>query len=328
MGILGAGTVGAAFLRLLERHGGVDVSAVLVRDVAKARDVGTWRPRFTDDPDLVLDGVDVLVELIGGVDEATELVARAADSGARVVSANKAALAEGWERWGPWVRGGRVGFEAAVMAGTPVVGPLAGALRGSRPIALHALLNGTCAFVIDRMEGGMDAAEALAEAQRLGYAEADPSIDVDGVDAAHKLCILARLAFDPEMPWGRVAGGVRGIRDLDARAVRREVARGRRVRLVASIWGGGDGWRTAVRPVVVPESHPLVLVGSGRNALAFTGDAVGDVLIAGAGADTTASAVLADVLDALDDRPGPRPLAHAAPVLPFGSDDDPLEVWG
>jgi homoserine dehydrogenase len=222
VGVLGAGTAGAAFLRLLERHGGMDVTAVLVRDAARPRDVGAWDVRRTTDPDEAIDGADVVVELIGGVERATQLAARAAAAGARLVSANKAALAEAWPTWSPWVRAGRVGFEAAVMAGTPVVGPLAGALRGSRPVSLHALLNGTCAFILTRLEAGWEMDEALAEAQRLGYAEAEPSLDVDGIDAAHKLTVLARLAVDPHLAWPDVAAATRGIRGIDGAAVRAE----------------------------------------------------------------------------------------------------------
>jgi homoserine dehydrogenase len=328
--VLGAGTVGASVLRLLERHGGVDVTAALVRDVARPRDLGRWSVRTTDDPEVVLDGADVVVELIGGVARATELARDAIQRGARLVTANKAAVTEAWSAWRPWIEAGRVGMEAAVMAGTPVIGPLSGALRGSAPLALHAVLNGTCAFVIERLESGSDFSAAVAEAQRLGYAEADPSLDIDGIDAAHKLTLVTRLAFDPGISWEWVRAATRGIRGLGPGCVRREMAAGRRVRLVASVWPGSDGWRAAVRPVALPADHPLVTAGSGRNALVFSGDAVGEVLIAGpgAGAEATASAVVADVLEAIAGRPGPVPRAQAAPLpgAPRG-DDDPLGSW-
>jgi homoserine dehydrogenase len=331
VGVLGAGTVGAAFLRLLAGREGFEVNPVLVRDALRPRAPGPRAVSFTTDPGEALTGADVVVELIGGVEHATDLMARAAAGGARLVTANKAALAEGWPRWRPWLQAGRVGCEAAVMAGTPIVGPLAGALRGSRPIALHGLLNGTCAFVLERLEAGLEADEAIAEAQRLGYAEADPALDVDGIDAAHKLAVLARLIIAPELDWAGVLERTRGIRGVAGAAVRAEAARGRRVRLVASIWAGSSGWCTAVRPVSLPADHPLVLVGAGRNALLYVGDAVGEVVIAGAGAgaDPTASAVLADVLEAAAGRPGPLPIAAAAP-LPGGPrrDHDPLDAWG
>jgi homoserine dehydrogenase len=321
VGVLGAGTVGAALLRLLARHPDVDVTAALVRDPDRPRDLGPKPVRLTTEPEDVLDGADVVVELLGGVEGATALMADAAARGARLVTANKAALAERWDVWGPWVRAGRVGFEAAVMAGTPVIGAVAGALRGSRLRSLEALLNGTCAYLIGELEAGVGFDRALAEAQRLGYAEADPALDVDGVDAAHKLTLLARLCADPDLAWSDVVPHVRGVRALTPEGVAEEVAAGRRVRLVAALDpDGAGGWRATVGPRSVPADHPLAVLGAGRNALVYRGDAVGEVWIAGpgAGADTTASGVLADVLDAAAGRPGPTPVAARVP-----SDDGP-----
>lgn len=311
VGVLGAGTVGAALLRRMARHPHLEPTAVLVRDPERRRDLGPRPLRVTTDPEQVLDGADVVVELIGGVETATELMSRAAARGARLVTANKAALAERWDVWGPWVRAGRVGFEAAVMAGTPVVGAVAGALRGARLRSLEALLNGTCAYLIGRLEAGVGFDAALAEAQRLGYAEADPSLDVDGIDAAHKLTVLARLCADPDLAWAAVRPHVRGVRDLTPEAVRAERAAGRRVRLVAALEPDGTGgWRASVGPRSVPADHPLAVLGEGRGALVYRGDGVGEVWIAGpgAGAETTASAVLSDVLEAAAGRPGPTPL--------------------
>lgn len=321
---LGAGTVGAAAIRILQRDARLAVGSALVRDLAAPRDLGPRPPRLTTDPDEALDGADVVVDAMGGVSLATELMLRAAGAGARLVSANKAALAERWDDWRPLVRAGRVGFEAAVMAGTPVIGPLAGALRGSRLQRIDALLNGTCAYLIDRMEAGVTFEDALAEAQRLGYAEADPSLDVDGVDAAHKLTLLARLAALPQLAWHDVRPHVRGVGALTPALLADLGANGRRARLVASLWSDGGRWRLAVRPLALPETHPLVRVGGGRNALLYRGDAVGEVLIAGpgAGADATASGVVADVLDALEGRPGPVvPAAALEPTAPLGADD-------
>jgi homoserine dehydrogenase len=322
---LGAGTVGAAAIRRLQDVPGLEVSAALVRDLDAPRDLGPRPPRLTTDADEVIAGADVVVDVMGGVEVATELMARAGANGARLVSANKAALAERWDVWGPLIRAGRVGFEAAVMAGTPVVGPLAGALRGSRPIALHALLNGTCAYLIERLEAGTTFDAALAEAQRLGYAEADPALDVDGVDAAHKLTLLARMCALPDLAWDEARRDVRGVRGLTPALVAEVGARGARVRLVASLWCDGARWRVAVRPVALPVDHPLVLAGSGKNALLYRGDAVGEVVISGpgAGAEATASGVVADVLDAVAGRPGPLPPARAepAPAVASGADD-------
>jgi homoserine dehydrogenase len=310
VGVLGAGTVGAALLRAMARHPELEVTAVLVRDLGRRRALGAHPPTLTTDPEQVLEGADVVVELIGGVERATDLMAAAAARGARLVTANKAALAERWATWAPWVRAGRVGFEAAVMAGTPVVGPLAGALRGSRLVSLEAVLNGTCAYLIGEMERGIPFAVALAEAVRLGYAEADPALDVDGLDAAHKLTLLARLTVAPDLPWAQVRAQARGIRDLTPAYLRAERAAGRRVRLVAYLEPDGDGgWRAGVEPRSLPEAHPLAWLGEGRNALVYRGEGAGEVWIAGpgAGAEATASAVLSDVLQAARGEPGPRP---------------------
>lgn len=316
VGVLGAGTVGAALLRLLARHPELEVTAALVRDVDRPRDLGPRPVRLTTDPEEVLAGADVVVELLGGVDRPTELMAEAAARGARLVTANKAALAERWDVWGPWVRAGRVGFEAAVMAGTPAIGAVAGALRGSRLRSLEALLNGTCAYLIGALEAGVGFEAALAEAQRLGYAEADPALDVDGIDAAHKLTVLARLCADPDLAWSDVRPNVQGVRGLTPEGVATERAAGRRVRLVAALEpDGAGGWRASVGPRSVPEDHPLAVLGAGRNALVYRGDAVGEVWIAGpgAGAEATASGVLADVLEAAAGRPGPTPIAVRVP---------------
>jgi homoserine dehydrogenase len=314
IGVLGAGTVGAALLRLLPRHPDLVVTAVLVRDPTLPRSLGAEPPPLTTDPERVLSGADVVVELLGGVDLPTRLMADAAARGARLVTANKAALAERWDAWGPWVHAGRVGFEAAVMAGTPVVGPLAGALRGSRLASLEAVLNGTCAYLIGEMERGVPFETALAEAVRMGYAEAEPSLDVDGWDAAHKLTLLARLTVAPDLTWDAVRPHVRGIRALTPSYLQAERSAGRRVRLVAYLEPDGAGWRFGVEPRSLPETHPLVRLADGRNALIYRGDAAGEVWIAGpgAGAEATASAVLADVLQAAAGHPGPRPAPAAS----------------
>jgi homoserine dehydrogenase len=316
--LLGAGTVGAAFIRLASRHPEIVVTAALVRDPTRPRDLGPRPPRLELDPERVVEGAEVVVEVLGGVDLPTELALASLARGARVVTANKAALAERWSDWRPWIEAGKVGFEAAVMAGTPAIGPISGALRGSRLRSLEAVLNGTCAYLIGQLERGVSFAAALQEAQRLGYAEADPSLDVDGFDAAHKVTLLARLSVDPDLAWSAVVPNVRGVRDLTPEAVRSALAAGERMRLVAFIEPDGlGGWRVGVEPRRLPERAPLALLGDGRNALVYRGDAVGEVWIAGpgAGAEVTASAVLADVLSLVRGESGPR-LAAGYPSEP------------
>ncbi len=314
--LLGAGTVGGGLFELLEaRELDVELSAILVRDAEKARPPYVPRDKLTTDPEAALAKADVVVELLGGTALAGELTLRALEAGKRVVTANKAVLAERWHELQPFVAQGRLYFEAAVMAGTPVIGPLTGALQGSRVRELHAILNGTCNFIIGKLEEGVEFEAALGEAQRLGYAEADPSTDIDGVDAAHKLAVLARLVCDPELPWEAVRGSTRGIRALTPAVVKGALERERKVRLVASLYAASGRWRTAVRPVYLPLSHPLAAAASHHNALLYRGDAVGEVFIRGpgAGALPTASAVLADLIAAVHSRPGPQGATRAVP---------------
>ena len=316
IGLLGAGTVGSSFCDLFSKAGlRAEISRVLVRDPDKARPGCVPHSALTTDADVVLEN-DIIIELLGGTDYAGDLMLRALNKGKRVITANKAVLAERWNEFRPFIEAGTLYFEAAVMAGTPAVEPLAGVLRGSRPLELHAILNGTCNYILGELEGGADFDDALKEAQALGYAEADSSVDVDGTDAGHKLTILGRLAFDPDFSWEDVQAHTHGIRHLTPAIVKEAMEDGGRLRLVGSIYPEDGAWRGTVRPVYLPPEHPLAGSASNRNGLLFRGDAVGEVLItgAGAGAAPTASAVLADLMSALSGRAGPGLLARAAAV--------------
>ena len=321
--VLGAGTVGGETVRLLQARPHIELVGVLVKDPSKPRPFDDWRELVTTDTS-VADDADVVVETIGGTELASELALAAVARGAALVSANKASLAERWVDYLPAMAAGRVHFEAAVMAGTPVVGPLSNALRGCAPLALQAVLNGTCNVILSAMEEGATYHAALAAAQADGLAESDPTLDVEGIDAAHKLTILGRLAFDPELSLDAVLQGTRGITAVTAAQVAEQAAAGRRIRLLGSIvpagqgetlGAGGDtgGWRVSVEPFTLPRGHHLVVPGA-DNVLGFTGDPLGEVVIrgAGAGAGPTASAVVADVLTAAAGRPGPTPLAERA----------------
>lgn len=313
VGLLGVGTVGSAFAELVAARPDLSLTAALVRDPDKPRRLAHPEEILTTDPERVLASADVVVELMGGTGRAVELMLDALQRGLRVVTANKAALAERWESFAPYLAGGRLYFESAVMAGTPVLGALAGPLRGSSPLEVHAVLNGTCGFIISRLEQGTPYADALAEAQRLGYAEADPTLDVGGIDAAHKLAILARLAVDPDMSWAAVRAATRGIERLTPGIVLEAMEDGGRVQLVGSLLPDGQGWRAVVRPVYLPAGHPLGAAEDARATLVYRG-AGGEVVFTGpgAGGTETASAVLGDVLTAVSGRPGPPPLARAA----------------
>lgn len=312
--LIGAGTVGSAVVRSLLGRAGLTLTGVLVRDPGAPRDFPDHRRLVTTDTDLLADA-DFVVEVAGGLRGAPDLALAALARGQVVVSANKAALAERWDEFVPALAAGRLHFEAAVMAGVPVVGALATGLRGAGPRELHAVLNGTCNVILAAMEAGKPYAEALAEAQYAGFAEADPSLDVEGVDTAHKLALLLRLAFDPFATWQRVATNVTGITHLDPADLVAARRSGRSVRLVGSVvWRAGEGWCTRVRPVVLAREHPLVAAGP-TNALSFRGSEVSEVLLRGPGAGgaATASAVVSDLLAAIAGRLGPALLAAPAP---------------
>ena len=306
IGLLGCGTVGRGFLQLLDRERerirartGVEleIAKILVRDVDKPR--GVDRALLTTSALDVIDAeVDVVVELVGGVHCAGAYVRRAIDLGRDVVTANKALLAaEGRELFAAGRRRGvRIGFEASVCGGVPVVRALQRGLAGDSIESISAILNGTCNYVLTRMEDdGLDFGDALAEAQAKGFAEADPALDIDGDDAAQKLRILAGVAFDAPVRSVRV----HGIRDVTLAEV--EGARSRRsvVRHVATARRVGGGVELRVERRELPEQHPLAAAKGENNAVLVRGRAVGEMLFAGKGAGSlpTAAAVLSDVVE-------------------------------
>lgn len=311
--VLGAGTVGSALLRRLTPLPAFRVSSVLVRDTTVRREVSLEPGILTDDPQRALEGADLVVELMGGTGLARQLMLQALEAGKPVITGNKAALAEHWEEFLPFIERGQLYFEASVMAGTPVIAPLVHVLRGSEPLQLEAVLNGTCSYIIGRLEDGLDFAAALQEAQDLGYAEADPTLDIGGIDAAHKLSIMARLAFDPDLGWQEVLAATSGISELTPGIVKEAMEDGGSVTLLASINPGADRWEARVRPVYLPAGHNLAQLGAGLNGFLFQGRQSGSIFMSGpgAGGDSTASAVLADLLQAAAGQPGPLPLGTA-----------------
>ncbi len=317
IGLLGAGNVGKKLIELIEDRDelGFRISKVLVRDLSKARSK-IPAELLTTNPKDILENSDLLVEVMGGTTLATEVMLEALNSGRRVVTANKAALAEHWETFKPFIKKGLLYFEASVMAGTPTIGALTGVLRGSRPLELHAILNGTCNYILSEIEKGVPYSKALKEAQNLGYAEADPTLDVEGFDAAHKLIVLARLVFDPNAAWESIEPNTRGITSITPEKMLAAIERNGRIRLLGSIYPCDRKWHYKVRPVFLPNTHPMAHAASNRNALYFCGDAVGSVLITGAGAGgaATASGVLSDIISAAQGTPGPSLLTKAATV--------------
>ena len=312
VGLLGCGTVGSGVARrLLASHPGL-IRGIAVRDPRKPRDVA-W-DSFVDDAFDVVDdpGVRVVVECIGGLGLARELVLRAIARGKDVVTANKDLIATE----GPWLAafaartGASLRYEAAVGGAIPIVRALGGSLADEDVLEIGGVLNGTTNFVLDAMESGAEYGEALAEAQRLGFAESDPRSDVDGHDAAHKLAILAGLAF--RRPAVSTAFARRGIGAISREDVRAGAERGLRLKLVAvarrvplrQAQGDIDVIEAGVTPAYVPEDHPFARARGAENVVRVLGRGCGPLVFSGAGAggDATASAVVADVLAALDAR--------------------------
>lgn len=310
--LAGLGTVGAGVVRLLDanaeliaRRAGrpIRVVAVSARDRNKDRGVDLSGFAWEDDTRALAEraDVDVVVELVGGSDGPALALARAAfGQGKGLVTANKAMLAH----HGPELAraaeaaGVPLKFEAAVAGGVPVIKGLSEGAAANRIGQIYGVLNGTCNFILSRMEAeGRDFADVLAQAQALGFAEADPSFDIDGVDAGHKLAILASLAFGTEPAFGDVE--MTGIRHLLAHDIAEAAALGYRVRLLGLAEAGASGLFQRVHPYLVPVSHPLAHVTGPTNAVVAEGDFVGRLLFQGpgAGAGPTASAVVADLID-------------------------------
>ncbi|MBW6529992.1 homoserine dehydrogenase [Sphingomonas sp. RRHST34] len=326
--LAGLGTVGGGVIRVLDenreliaRRAGrpIEVVAVSARDRSKDRGVDLSRFAWVDDTAALAEAdADVVVELIGGADgPALTLARRALSAGRHVVTANKAMLAHhGLElAAAAEASGAALKFEAAVAGGIPVIKGLREGAAANAIARVYGILNGTCNFILSKMEAeGRDFADVLAEAQALGYAEADPSFDIDGVDAAHKLSILASLAFGTAPAFAQVAAS--GIRHLLAADIAEAAALGYRVRLVGVAEADGAGLFQRVHAHLVRFDHPLAHVTGATNAVVAEGNFVGRLLFQGAGAGEgpTASAVVADLIDIARGEFGP-PFAMPAAAL-------------
>jgi homoserine dehydrogenase len=311
VGLLGFGTVGAGVVEGLRRNRallasrlGVEVVPRRIADLDLERDRGVTvdRAMLTTDARAVIadPAVDIVVELIGGTGAARELVKEALAAGKPVVTANKMLLAEhGEEIFGlAEARGVDIYFGASVGGGIPIVRILRDALVGNAIQRIDGILNGTCNYILTRMESeGHSFDRALREAQRAGYAEADPALDIDGLDTAHKATILASLAYGFQVPFGTVA--VEGIRGLDGMDVRFARDLGYRIKLLASIARRGDSVEARVHPALVPHGHMLASVAGVYNAVMVRGDMSGDTLHygRGAGREPTAGTVISDIAD-------------------------------
>ncbi len=310
--VAGLGTVGSGVVQLIEQQRdllatragrAIEIAAVSARSRNKQRDLDLSRYRFVDDPmALATDpDIDVVIELIGG-DEgpARNLVEASLAAGKSVVTANKALLA----RHGTSLaraaekNGLALGYEASVCGGIPIIKGLREGLAANRITELHGILNGTCNYILSQMrDTGRSFDDVLAEAQALGYAEADPSFDIDGIDTAHKLAILTAVAFATEVDLPSIH--IEGIRRIGALDIAYADELGYAIKLLGTARRTDDGIEQRVQPCMVPKAAPLARADGVLNAVVANGDFVGKMNFVGrgAGGGPTASAVVADVLD-------------------------------
>jgi homoserine dehydrogenase len=311
IGLLGLGTVGCGTINVLDRNAteivrragrAIRVTHAAARDPARARACDTSEIEITSDPEEIVDhpGVEVVVELIGGTDPARALVLRAIENAKHVVTANKALIAlHGNEIFAAAQRKGvMVAFEAAVAGGIPIIKVIREGLAGNRIDWLAGIINGTGNFILTEMrDAGCEFRDVLEEAQRLGYAEADPSFDIEGVDAAHKLTILASIAFGIPLQFARIyTEGITRVAQIDI-AYAQEL--GYRIKHLGIARLAREGIELRVHPTLIPARRLIANVDGVMNAIVVKGDAVGPTLHygPGAGAEPTASAVVADLVD-------------------------------
>ena len=332
VGLLGIGTVGGGTWTVLTRNQEeitrragrpIQITVVADRDTERAKALTGGAVKVTADAfDVVRDpDIDIVVELIGGYTIAKELVLEAIAHGKHVVTANKALLAvHGQEIFAAaQAKGVMVAFEAAVAGGIPIIKAVREGLTANRIEWVAGIINGTTNYILSEMrDKGLTFDEALADAQRLGYAEADPTFDIEGVDAAHKITLLAAIAFGIPVQFDRVH--IEGITKLTADDIRYAEALGYRIKLLGITKRKADGFELRVHPTLIPTKRLIANVEGVMNAVVVKGDAVGATLYygRGAGAEPTASSVIADLVDVT--RLHTADPEHRVPHLAFRAD--------
>lgn len=310
IGIIGFGTVGSGTAQVLmeqssriTRRTGVNIrlKTVLVRSLRRLPDELADVTVTCEPDDLFADPqIDIIVELIGGIEPARSYILRAIEEGKHVVTANKALLSQcGMEIFKAAAAGNvEIGFEGSVAGGIPLIKTFKEGLAANRIVSIMGILNGTANYILSEMtDHGLPFAEVLKDAQAKGYAEADPTYDIEGIDTAHKLAILVTMAYGIEVKLSDIA--VEGISRIDPIDV--DLARefGFRIKLLAISRNHGEHFEVRVHPTLVPESHPLAAISGAFNSVHIHGDMVGDILLYGPGAGklATGSAVVADIID-------------------------------
>jgi homoserine dehydrogenase len=333
VGLLGIGTVGAGTFTVLQRNQeeirrragrGIDIVMVADLDTERARQITGGSVEVVSDANLVVDhpDIDIVVELIGGYGIARDLVMKAIANGKHVVTANKALLAtHGTEIFrAAQQKGVMVAFEAAVAGGIPIIKALREGLTANRIQWIAGIINGTTNFILSEMrEKGLDFDVVLKQAQALGYAEADPTFDIEGVDAAHKATIMSAIAFGIPVQFDKAH--VEGITKLSATDIRYAEQLGYRIKLLGIARRVAEGIELRVHPTLIPANRLIANVEGAMNAVLVQGDAVGATLYygKGAGSEPTASAVIADLVDIT--RLATAHPEHRVPYLAFQPDE-------
>jgi homoserine dehydrogenase len=332
VGLLGIGTVGAGTFNVLKRNQeeimrragrAIEITMVADLNTARAQELTGGACQVVSDGNLVVNNpdIDIVIELIGGYGIAKELVLKAIANGKHVVTANKALLAtHGNELFkAAQDKGVMIAFEAAVAGGIPIIKALREGLTANRIQWIAGIINGTTNFILSEMrDKGLDFATVLKEAQRLGYAEADPTFDIEGVDAAHKATLMSSIAFGVPVQFDKAH--VEGISKLQATDIRYAEELGYRIKLLGITKRTPDGIELRVHPTLIPSKRLIANVEGAMNAVLVQGDAVGATLYygKGAGAEPTASAVIADLVDIT--RLATADPEHRVPHLAFQPD--------
>lgn len=302
IGILGCGTVGSGLLELLKNYPEIQVQKVAVRDLPKARNLGLLDTAlFTNNPEEIVTNpdIEVVVELMGGIELTKKLLITALNNKKHIVTANKDLIATAGEELFVIAKsnGKTIFYEAAVAGGIPIITNLKQSLKGNVIKRLFGIINGTTNFILDQMKRkGASFSDALAQAQELGYAESDPTNDVDGHDAAYKIAILASIISGKKIDMTKIyREGIRNISQADIKSAEK---RGYAIKLLAIALNEGDELDIRVHPVFVPKEKTLANVNAENNAVMIDGSAVGELTFIGRGAGSlaTASSVLGDLL--------------------------------
>ena len=328
VGLLGLGVVGSGVFKALDQQStlitqqlgcSVRIAGILVKDLNKVRDITVANDLLTTDPSSLLEDqhIHIIVEAMGGEKPALDYLRRALETGKSVVTANKEVMA----KHGPELlllankNGARILFEASVGGGIPILGPLTKDLRGNNIEAIRAIINGTTNYILTKMTyDNMEFAQALEEAQNLGYAESDPTNDVDGIDAGYKIAILASLGFQTKVAAQDVY--IEGISRLTARDFRYATELGYVIKLVAIAKNNGDQLEIRVHPALIPQETPLAKIDGVLNAVEIEGDLVGKVLFQGQGAGSmpTTSAIIGNVLEVASNIISKLPIKDFVPL--------------